>query len=354
MSELTANNQQPEIGVETFGDITTDAAGQLLHPGQVIRNVVSEARAAEAAGLDFFGVGEHHRDDYSVSAPEVVLGAIASVTDKIKLGSAVTVLSSDDPVRVYERFATVDALSNGRAEVILGRGSFIESFPLFGYELSDYEILFEEKLALFAKLRTSRPVTWRGQTRSALRNQSVYPPIESGQLDTWVGVGGSPESVERAGRHGLPLFMAIIGGAPMAFEPLTRLYKRSLEEFGHPEQKIGAHFHGLVADTDEEALDLLWPHYKRTMDRLGAERGWPPASRMRFQASAGREGSLLAGSPETVARKMAAFAKGLGLSRIDIKYSNGTLPHATMLRSIELLGTKVKPLVMDMLDGQGT
>lgn len=349
MSENTTTKPQLEIGVETFGDITSGADGLKLHPAEVIRNVVAEAKAAEAAGLDFFGVGEHHRDDYSVSAPEVVLGAIASVTKTIRLGSAVTVLSSDDPVRVYERFATVDALSNGRAEVILGRGSFIESFPLFGYELTDYELLFEEKLALFAKLRKSEPVSWQGQTRSALRNQSVYPPIESGSLDTWVGVGGSPESVVRAGRHGLPLFLAIIGGEPMAFEPLTRLYKRSLDEFGHQQQKIGAHFHGLVADSDEEALELLWPHYKLTMDRLGAERGWPPASRMRFQASAGPDGSMLAGSPETVARKMATFARGLGLSRIDIKYSNGTLPHETMMRSIELLGTKVKPLVLEML-----
>lgn len=352
MSESTTNTQQFEIGVETFGDITDDANGQPLHPAQVLRNVVAEAKAAEAAGLDFFGVGEHHRDDYSVSAPEVVLGAIASVTERIKLGSAVTVLSSDDPVRVYERFATVDGLSNGRAEVILGRGSFIESFPLFGYELSDYELLFEEKLALLAKLRKGEPVSWSGQTRSALRNQSVYPPIENGTLDAWVGVGGSPESVVRAARHGLPLFLAIIGGQPMAFEPLTRLYKRSLEEFGHQPQRIGAHFHGLVADSDQEALDQLWPHYKLTMDRLGSERGWPPASRMRFEASAGRDGSLLAGSPETVAQKIVRFASGLGLSRADIKYSAGSLPHETMMRSIELLGTKVKPLVLEMLEAK--
>ena len=349
MSTENTPTAQLEIGVETFGDIAEDLNGVKHSPAQVIRNVLTEAKAAEAAGLDFFGVGEHHRDDYSISAPEVVLGAIASVTKNIRLGSAVTVLSSDDPVRVYERFATVDALSNGRAEVILGRGSFIESFPLFGFELSDYELLFEEKLALFAKLRKSEPISWSGKTRSALRNQNVYPPIETGHLETWVGVGGSPESVVRAARHGLPLFLAIIGGSPMAFEPLTRLYKRSLEEFGHQPQKIGAHFHGLVAETDQEALDLLWPHYKITMDRLGAERGWPPASRMRFEASAGANGSMLAGSPETVATKIAGFAKGLGLSRVDIKYSNGTLPHETMMRSIQLLGTKVKPLVLEML-----
>ncbi|MFB0835330.1 LLM class flavin-dependent oxidoreductase [Arthrobacter halodurans] len=344
-------DQQFEIGVETFGDVTEGDDGRLLPHAQVLRNVVAEARAAEAAGLDFFGVGEHHRDDYAVSAPEVVLGAIAAQTERIRLGSAVTVLSSDDPVRVFERFATLDALSNGRAEVILGRGSFIESFPLFGYDLQDYEVLFEEKLALFAELLKEKPVTWSGSTRSGLSGQVLYPPTESGRLGAWVGVGGSPESVVRAARHGLPLFLAIIGGNPLAFEPLTLLYQRSLEDFGHGPQRIGAHTHGLVADTDDEALEILWPHYRRTMDRLGAERGWPPASRMRFQASAGPDGSLLAGSPETVARKIVKVSRGLGLSRLDIKYSAGTLPHAPMVRSIELLGSKVKPLVLDMLAG---
>ncbi|MET1034445.1 MAG: LLM class flavin-dependent oxidoreductase [Arthrobacter sp.] len=344
-------DQQFEIGVETFGDVTEGDDGRLLPHAQVLRNVVAEARAAEAAGLDFFGVGEHHRDDYAVSAPEVVLGAIAAQTDRIRLGSAVTVLSSDDPVRVFERFATLDALSNGRAEVILGRGSFIESFPLFGYDLQDYEVLFEEKLALFAELLKEKPVTWSGSTRSGLSGQVLYPPTESGRLGAWVGVGGSPESVVRAARHGLPLFLAIIGGNPLAFEPLTRLYQRSLEDFGHGPRRIGAHTHGLVADTDDEALEILWPHYRRTMDRLGAERGWPPASRTRFQASAGPDGSLLAGSPETVARKIVKVSRGLGLSRLDIKYSAGTLPHAPMVRSIELLGSKVKPLVLDMLAG---
>lgn len=350
MSTSTEEINTPlEIGVETFGDLTEGPDGQLLSHAQVVRNVVAEAVAAEAAGLDFFGVGEHHRDDYAVSAPEVVLGAIAAVTERIRLGSAVTVLSSDDPVRVFERFSTVDALSNGRAEVILGRGSFVESFPLFGFDLQDYEVLFEEKLALFAALRQEGPVTWRGTQRTPLNKQHVYPLIESGKLATWVGVGGSPDSVVRAARHGLPLFLAIIGGQPMAFEPLTRLYKRSLAEQQQPQQRIGAHFHGLVADTDEEALEILWPHYKRTMDRLGAERGWPPASFTRFKAGATEDGALLAGSPETVARKIAAFSRGLGLSRVDIKYSAGTLPHEAMVRSIGLLGNEVKPMVLDML-----
>ena len=342
-------DHQLEIGVETFGDVTEDADGRPMHHAAVLRNVVAEGVAAEEAGLDFFGVGEHHRDDYAVSAPEVVLGAIAARTERIRLGSAVTVLSSDDPVRVFQRFSTVDALSSGRAEAILGRGSFIESFPLFGYDLKDYEILFEEKLALFAQLLKEDAVTWSGSTRAALHNQRVFPPTEQG-MRAWVGVGGSPESVVRAARHGLPLFLAIIGGNPLAFEGLTRLYKRTLEQAGHADQPIGAHTHGLVADTDEEALEILWPHYKRTMDRLGAERGWPPASRQRFLASASPGGNLVAGSPETVAKKIVHIAKGLGLSRFDIKYSAGTLPHAPMMRSIELLGTKVKPMVLDMLN----
>lgn len=341
---------QLEIGVETFGDVTEGPDGKALHHAQVLRNVVAEARAADEAGLDFFGVGEHHRDDYAISAPDVVLAAIAGQTERIRLGSAVTVLSSDDPVRVFERFSTLDALSSGRAEVILGRGSFIESFPLFGYDLADYEVLFEEKLALFAKLRTEQPVTWSGSTRAALSGATVYPPTESGKLAAWVGVGGSPESVVRAARHGFGLFLAIIGGNPMAFEPLIRLYRRSLQEFGQPAQQVAAHTHGLVAETDEQALETLWPHYKRTMDRLGAERGWPPASRMRFQASAGPDGNLVVGSPDTVARKIARIAEGLGLSRLDIKYSAGTLPHEPMMRSIELLGTRVKPMVLDMLN----
>lgn len=338
-----------EIGVETFGDVTEDANGKLLTHGQVIRNVIAEGRHAEASGLDFFGVGEHHRDDYAVSAPEVVLAAVAQATERIKLGSAVTVLSSDDPVRVYERFATLHAISNGRAEIIAGRGSFVESFPLFGYNLNDYEQLFEEKLELLARLRHGQPVSWSGDLRSGLSNQQVYPLLESPELRTWVGVGGSPESVIRAARHGLPLFLAIIGGQPAAFKSLVSLYHKALESFGKDPQPIGAHFHGLVAETDEEALELLWPHYQRTMNRLGAERGWPATSKMRLQASMGPEGAMLAGSPRTVAEKIVKVTRELGLNRVDVKYSQGTMPHEAMMRGIELLGTEVKPLVQQML-----
>lgn len=349
MSTINKTSALPEIGIETFGDITEDLQGSPLSHAQVIRNVITEGQYAEQVGLDFFGIGEHHRDDYSISSPETVLAALAQATKKIRLGSAVTVLSSDDPVRVYERFATLDAISNGRSEIIAGRGSFIESFPLFGLDLDDYESLFEENLELLANLRSGKPVSFSGKHRGALSNQQVYPLLENDPITTWVGVGGSPQSVIRAARHGLPLFMAIIGGQPAGFEQLVTLYHRALKEFGQEPQKVGAHFHGLVAPTDAEALELLWPHYQRTMNRLGAERGWPPASKMRLQASMGPEGAMMAGSPQTVATKMAKVATQLGLSRVDIKYSAGSLPHETMMDSIGLLGTEVKPLVHELL-----
>ncbi|MGG5753138.1 LLM class flavin-dependent oxidoreductase [Zafaria sp. Z1313] len=342
-----------ELGVETFGDITAGADGTPESDAQVLRDVVEQGVLADQAGLDFFGVGEHHRPDYAVSAPEVVLGAIASRTSAIKLGSAVTVLSSDDPVRVFQRFATVDGISGGRAELILGRGSFIESFPLFGYELSDYEVLFEEKLALMAKLLRPGPTTWSGSTRSALHAQEVYPRTEHG-MRAWVGVGGSPESVVRAARHSLPLMLAIIGGDPLAFKPFVKLYGRTLEEFGHAAQPVGAHLHGFVAASDEEAKEALWPHYRAQMDKLGRERGWPAYSRGRFEAAASPEGNLVVGGPETVARKIADIASGLGVQRLDLKLSAGTLPHSAIMGSIELLGTRVKPLVDELLAERAT
>jgi probable LLM family oxidoreductase len=337
-----------ELGLDTFGDVTSGADGRLLPHAQVIRNVVDEAILADASGVDFFGIGEHHRADFAVSAPEVVLAAIAGRTSRIRLGSAVTVLSSDDPIRVFQRFATLDAVSNGRAEVILGRGSFTESFPLFGYELSQYETLFEEKLDLFASLIKQEAVNWHGTTRPPLINQRVYPPIEIGQLKTWVGVGGSPESVVRAARHELPMMLAIIGGDPKRFRPYIDLYHRAFEELGRPVQPIGVHSPGYVADTDQQAREELWPDYKQMRDRIGAERGWPPMTRAEFDREAD-QGSLYVGAPETVARKIAATAKALGISRFDMKYSAGPLPHEKLMRSVELYGSKVIPLVRDRL-----
>jgi probable LLM family oxidoreductase len=344
--------QALQLGLDTFGDVTKDGDGRLLSQPAVIRNVVEEAVLADELGLDFIGVGEHHRDDFAVTAPEVVLAAIAARTSTIRLGSAVTVLSSDDPVRVYERFATLDALSGGRAEVIVGRGSFVESFPLFGYALEDYEVLFEEKLDLFAALRAEQPVTWSGTVRPPLDGLRVYPPTAGeGGLRTWVGVGGSPESVVRAARYGLPLMLAIIGGAPLRFAPLVDLYHRSLASFGFEPQPVGVHSPGHLADTDEQARDELWPHYSAMHARIGRERGWPPMTRQQFELAAGPEGSLFVGSPETVARKIVRVASGLHLSRFDLKYSAGTLPHDLMLRTIELYGTKVAPMVREELAG---
>jgi probable LLM family oxidoreductase len=337
-----------EFGLDTFGDITAGANGQLLSHAQVLRDVIEEAVLADELGIDAFGVGEHHRPDFAVSAPEVALAAIAGRTRRIALGTAVTVLSTDDPVRVFERFSTLNAASKGRAEITLGRGSFTESFPLFGYELSQYEKLFEEKLDLFAALIRQDAVTWNGETRPALKNQRVFPPLEAGPLKTWVGIGGSPESVIRAARYDFPLMLAIIGGDPKRFLPYVDLYHRAFAQLGRPAQAIGLHAHGYVADSDRQAREELWPHYKASRDRIGAERGWPPVTRASFDYEAD-QGALNVGAPETVARKIAATAKALGITRFDMKYSQGTLPHAKLMRSIELYGRNVIPMVRDML-----
>jgi probable LLM family oxidoreductase len=338
-----------ELGIDTFGDVTLGPEGRPLGEDEVIRHVVEEGVLADEVGVDFFGVGEHHRDDFAVSSPEMVLAAVAGRTGRIRLGSAVTVLSSDDPVRVFQRFATLDAVSAGRAEVILGRGSFTESFPLFGYDLADYETLFEEKLDLFVRLLEEGPVTWSGTTRAGLEGRQIHPRTGSGRLTTWIGVGGSPESVIRAARHGLPLMVAIIGGESARFAPLVDLYRRALDRFGRPELPVGVHSPGHVADTDEEAREQLWPPMKRMRDRIGAERGWGPMGRAEFDRQAAPDGSLYVGSPGTVARKIAATVRILGLARFDMKYSAGHLPHDTMMRSIELYGTQVVPMVHDLL-----
>ena len=341
-----------ELGLDTFGDVTIDANGRPLSQPQVIRNVIDEAVLADELGVDFIGVGEHHRADFAVSAPEVLLAAIAGQTSRIRLGSAVTVLSSDDPVRVFQRFATLDAASNGRAEVILGRGSFTESFPLFGYPLDQYETLFEEKLQLFAALlnanRMDAPVTWRGTTRAPLTGQRVYPPTEGGRLTTWIGVGGSPESVVRAARYGMPLMLAIIGGNPLRFAPYIDLYYRALDERKLAALPVGVHSPGHIADTDEQASEEMWPSWREMRNRIGAERGWGPTSRAEFDREI-EAGSLYVGAPDTVARKIAATAEALGITRFDMKYSSGTLAHEKLMRSIELYGREVIPRVRELL-----
>lgn len=338
---------QLSLGIDTFGDVTRRADGTLTPQDQVLREVVAEGVLADQVGVDFIGLGEHHRDDFAVSSPEMVLAAIAGQTSRIRLGSAVTVLSSDDPVRVFQRFSTLNAVSNGRAEVIVGRGSFTESFPLFGQALEDYEILFEERLDLVSRLIRETKITWAGKTRAPLKNQRVYPTLGA-PLTTWVGVGGSPDSIVRAVRYDLPLMLAIIGGDPRRFLPHIDLYHRAAKQMEHKVHPIGVHSHGFVAATDEAALETLWPHYKAMHDRIGGERGWGPTTKERFAAEASN-GSLYAGSPETVARRIASTVRDLGLARFDMKYSSGTLPHAQMMESIRLFGTKVMPMVHDML-----
>ncbi|SMG37501.1 LLM class flavin-dependent oxidoreductase [Agreia pratensis] len=341
--------KQLEFGLDTFGDVTADSDGTPRSYAQVIRDVIAEGVLADEVGVDFIGLGEHHRDDFAISAPDVALAAIAGQTSRIRLGSAVTVLSSDDPVRVFQRFATLDAASNGRAEVILGRGSFTESFPLFGYELSQYEELFEEKLDIFTRLLTEKPVTWQGSTRPALVDQRVFPTTESGKLKTWIGVGGSPESVVRAARYGLPLMLAIIGGDPVRFAPYADLYRRALAQLESPELPIGVHSPGFVAATDEEAREQFWPEYKKMRDRIGADRGWPPMARSEFDREAGPHGSLYVGSPETVAQKIASTVRAIDATRFDLKYSAGPLSHDLLMTCIELYGTVVIPRVRELL-----
>ena len=341
-----------EFGLDTFGDVTDGPDGRPLPQAQVIRNLVAEGVLADEVGIDFIGVGEHHRDDFAISSPEVVLAAIAARTSRIRLGSAVTVLSSDDPIRVFQRFSTVDAVSNGRAEVILGRGSFTESFPLFGFELADYERLFEEKLDLFAALiqpeARANGVSWQGSIRPPLKGQRVFPEIEQGSLRTWIGVGGSPESVVRAARYRLPMMLAIIGGDPARFLPFADLYRRACAQLGIAVPPIGVHSPGHVAETDEAAREGFFPGYKRMRDRIGAERGWPPMGRDEFEREIAA-GSLYVGSPETVARKIAATVKTLGVQRFQLKYSAGPVEHEKLMRCIALYGTKVVPLVREML-----
>jgi probable LLM family oxidoreductase len=339
------------LGLNTFGDVGVYPDGHPVPHAQVLRQLLEQAELADDVGLHAFGVGEHHRKDYAVSAPEVFLAAAAARTKHIRLGSAVTVLSSDDPIRVFQRFSTVDAISSGRAEVMLGRGSFIESFPLFGLDLADYEILFEEKLELFDKVRAQKPVHWEGRTRPAINGLSVYPPLEHHLLPAWIGVGGTPESVLRCAEYGYPIIFAIIGGEPRSFAPLGDLYRKAMAKYGHPMQQVATHSPGHVAETDEEAREEFFPHWLGLRNRLGAERGWGPGSRREFDAMCTPEGALYVGSPETVAQKIALLKRNLGVDRFDLKYSNGSLPHKAMMRSIELLGTAVAPRVAELLSG---
>jgi len=337
-----------EFGLDTFLPVTVDQAGLPISGDQVIRNTVEEAVVAEAVGIDSFNIGEHYRTEFMDSAGHVILAAIATRTERIRLGTSVTVLSTQDPVRLYTDFATLDAVSNGRAQLIVGRGSLTESFPLFGFDLANYEELFEEKLDLLVRLLREQPVTWSGNFRSALTNQFVSPPIPEGHIPTWVGVGGSPQSVVRAARFGLPLMLAVIAGKPERFAPYVELYKRALQQHGQPELPVGLHSLGFVADTDDEALEIQWPYYKEQFDWAARERGWPPPTYEQFMAEVDH-GSMYGGSPETVANRIAATMKTLSLSRFDLLYAVGRIPHDQRIATIELYGREVIPRVRELL-----
>jgi probable LLM family oxidoreductase len=337
-----------KFGLDTFGDTQHDDAGKPISAAQTIRNVVDQAVLADELGLDFFSVGEHHRDDFAISSPDTVLAGIATRTKRIILGTGVTVLSSDDPVRVYQRFATIDALSNGRAEITAGRGSFIESFPLFGYELKDYGVLFEEKLELLVEILKEHSVTWSGTTRAPLRNQEIYPKTERGQIPLRVGVGGTPESVVRAARLNAKLAIAIIGGDPARFAPFSDLYRTAMKEFGHEILPISIHSPGHISDSDEQAIEELWPHYEVMFGRIGRERGWGETTKAHFVNEV-RHGSFYVGTPETVAKKIAYALQSVGAQRFDFKYANGPMPHSKLMKSIELYATQVVPMVKEIL-----
>jgi probable LLM family oxidoreductase len=337
-----------EIGVYTFAELNDqDAAGRM-------RDLLEEVELAEEVGLDVFGIGEHHRPDFIVSAPAVVLAAAAARTERIRLTSAVTVLSSDDPVRVFQEFAEVDLISNGRAEIMAGRGSFIESFPLFGYHLDDYDVLFEEKLELLLAIRDSVRVTWSGKHRAPIEDLAIYPRPVQDPLPVWLAVGGTPASAVRAGTLGLPMALAIIGGQPERFTPFVELFRRSAEEAGHLGLPVSINSHAYVADSSAQAADEFFPGYATMMNRIGRERGWAPMERQSFDALRTLRGALVVGNPEEVVEKILYQHELFGHQRFMAQMSVGTMPHAQVMRSIELLGTEVAPAVRRELNRRET
>lgn len=344
-----------ELGICTFVDHMADpVSGEKISATQRISDLMEEIQLVEQIGLDVFAVGEHHREDYLVSAPDVILGAAAAVTKRIKLASAVTVLSSDDPVRVYQGFATVDLLSGGRAEIIAGRGSFIESFPLFGYDLNDYDELFSEKLELLLRINESEKVSWKGKHRAPIHNLGVYPRAANNKLPIWIGVGGTPASVIRAAKLNLPLALAIIGGMPQQFAPLIQLYRDTAVKAGHDEKQlqICINSHGFVGKDSQQAADDFYPSYAAIMTRIGRERGWPPSNRQQFEASRSARGALLVGSPQQVIDKILYEYELFKNTRFLIQMSVGAVPHDKMMKSIELFGTEVAPVIRKATSGK--
>ncbi len=344
-----------ELGLYTFADVDPNPAGGKGPEGQRrLRDLLEEIELADQVGLDVFGLGEHHRPDYAVSAPAVILAAAAARTKTIRLTSAVSVLSSDDPVRVFQQFATLDLLSNGRAEIMAGRGSFIESFPLFGYDLGDYDILFSEKLDMLLKIRESEILTWNGQTRAPVSERGVYPRPLQEELPVWIAVGGTPQSVARAGYLGLPLAIAIIGGEPRRFAPLFDLYRNAAEKAGQDPKtlKTSINVHGFVSDTTEKAADIYFGPHTEVMNRIGRERGWGPSGRREFDMQRGPNGAYFIGSPEEMAEKIVAHHRLFRNDRFLLQMAIGPMPHAEIMRGIELFGTKVAPMVRKALTDQ--
>jgi len=340
-----------ELGIGMFGDLQINARGEIQPAQQRLQEIIAEIKLMDEVGLDFYGIGEHHRTDYAVSSPEIILAAAATVTKNIKLSSAVSVLSSSDPVKLYQNFATIDLISNGRAELMAGRGSFIESFPLFGYNLQDYDELYEEKLELLLKINKEPKISWKGKFRPELNNQEVLPRAVNDNLKIWVAVGGTPESVERAGRLGLPVMFAIIGGQPIQFKPLFDYYKRVYEAYGHDMSKfeVGVHMHALFGENSSEVADYYYPLYSAQMNRIGKSRGWPPYQRNQFDAGRSSSGALIIGDVNESVEKILAMEETFVLTRFSAHMDVGGPSHAALMKSIELFGSKIAPKVREAL-----
>ena len=340
-----------ELGIGMFGDLHINNKGEVQSAQQRLQELIEEIKLMDEVGLDFFGIGEHHRHDYAVSTPEIIIAAAATVTNKIKLGSAVSVLSSSDPVRLYQSFATVDLISNGRAELMVGRGSFTESFPLFGYNLADYDELFEEKLELLLNINKEKRVTWKGKFRVELKNQEIFPRAMKGHLDIWVAVGGTPESVVRAAKFGLPVIFAIIGGNPSSFKPLFDYYRKAYEHFGNkPETlQVGVHMHSFFGEISQQTADEYYPTYAAQMNRIGKQRGWPPYQQYQFEQGRGKGGHLLIGDANEAIEKILELQEMFGLTRFSAHMDVGGPSHASLMKSIEIFGTKIAPKVREPL-----
>jgi probable LLM family oxidoreductase len=342
-----------ELGIGMFGDLQINANGDIQPAQQRLQEIIEEIKLMDEVGLDFFGMGEHHRPDYAVSSPEIILAAASTVTKNIKLGSAVSVLSSSDPVKLYQNFATVDLISNGRAELMAGRGSFIESFPLFGYNLQDYDELYEEKLELLLKINSEEKLSWKGKFRPELVNQTVLPRAVNDNLKIWVAVGGTPESVLRAGKFGLPVMFAIIGGDPTQFKPLFDYYKKVYAGYGHDLSKfeVGVHMHSFFGEDSKQLADYYYPLYSAQMNRVGKSRGWPPYQKHQFDAGRSKSGALIVGDANEAVDKILAMQETFSLTRFSAHMDVGGPSHAQMMKSIEIYGTQIAPKVREALNG---